>query len=177
MSNARQLIGLIVVATMTASAASSADQCVDEHIVKYVAETPEWLSRLQVELATPEAVEKAITHHKSVVASPHGTARLLVDKADMMKAAPWTTRVYVVTHSPVANGVILTVRDHGNGGVRATWLNEKLVFLQVWWGRIRSTDLVLDVGLGKWIYAENADYMADLLTFSADTEKSERHAK
>jgi len=54
MSNARRFIGLIVVAMMAASAASSADQCVDEHIVKYVAETPEWLSRLQVELATPK---------------------------------------------------------------------------------------------------------------------------
>jgi len=41
-----------------------------------------------------------------------------------------------------------TFRDHGSGGVRTTWLNERLLFVQVWWGRIASSDLVIDVERG-----------------------------
>jgi len=163
-------IGLILLTLTATSAASDTENCVDEHVVKYAAENSEWLSRVQIERTAPAVVEKTLARRSGVVASPIGTGKLFVDQADMTKDAPWTSRVYVVTQSPVANGVIVTVSDHSNGGVRATWLNEKLVFLQVWWGRIRSTDLVLDVGLGRWIYAESADSLALILPLCAEPE-------
>lgn len=34
------------------------------------------------------------------------------------------------------------------------WLNEKLIFLRPWWGRIAATDLIFDVEREKIIYAE-----------------------
>jgi hypothetical protein len=50
----------------------------------------------------------------------------------------------------------LTFVDESNGGVKVEWLNEKLLFGQVWWGRIYSTDFILDVEQGKFIYREMA---------------------
>jgi hypothetical protein len=34
------------------------------------------------------------------------------------------------------------------------WINEKLVFMRPWWGRIAATDLIYDVEAEKFIYAE-----------------------
>jgi hypothetical protein len=34
------------------------------------------------------------------------------------------------------------------------WLNEKLVFMRAWWGRIAATDLIFDVERERIIYAE-----------------------
>jgi hypothetical protein len=42
--------------------------------------------------------------------------------------------------------------------VRPRWINDKLVFLEVWWGRIRATDMMLEVERAKWIYMQDADY-------------------
>lgn len=34
------------------------------------------------------------------------------------------------------------------------WLNEKLIFMRPWWGRIAATDLIFDVEREKIVYAE-----------------------
>jgi hypothetical protein len=92
------------------------------------------------------------------VASPQGTAWFdEVDPDYMSTKVPWTTTLYVggVGHS----GVFLQVsfKDHGNT-FYARWLNEKLVFIQVGWGRIVSSDIILDVSRGQFIYNEFAHY-------------------
>ena len=81
----------------------------------------------------------------------------------MTKGGPWSTTVYVVTDSPRLSGVKMVLVDHGSGGVRAAWLNERLVFVQVWWGRIRSSDLIVDVPNATFVYKEDADYMTTIL--------------
>ena len=35
------------------------------------------------------------------------------------------------------------------------WLNEKLVFMRAWWGRIAATDLIFDVERENIIYSES----------------------
>jgi hypothetical protein len=58
---------------------------------------------------------------------------------DYMKAGPWSTTIYI--GSDVANEVLrLSFLYHANGGAKIRWLNEKLVFGRVWWGRVYSTD-------------------------------------
>jgi hypothetical protein len=47
--------------------------------------------------------------------------------------------------------------DHGNT-FSAHWINDELLFVQVWWGRIASSDLILEVDKGKFIYDELANY-------------------
>jgi hypothetical protein len=65
--------------------------------------------------------------------SPHGTGRLAVEEPDMTKGGPWSTTVYAVTD------------------------------FQVWWGRIRSSDLIVDVPNETFVYKEDADYMTTIL--------------
>lgn len=42
--------------------------------------------------------------------------------------------------------------------VQLLWLNEDLLFMRVWWGRIVSTDLIFELHSGKFIYAQEANY-------------------
>ena len=77
--------------------------------------------------------------------------------ARFMRPGPWTTAVWV---GDSMRGVpqMLTFADHGSGGVNICWLNEKLLYGSVWWGRIVSTDFVYDVEDKRFIYREMADY-------------------
>ncbi len=34
------------------------------------------------------------------------------------------------------------------------WVNEKLIFMRVWWGRIEATDILFDVETEKVLYVE-----------------------
>jgi hypothetical protein len=74
-----------------------------------------------------------------------------------MKPGPWTTRVYVGSGDQEA-GLVLTAVDHASGGLNVRWMNEKFLYGQVWWGRIYSTDFILDVEARKFIYREMAHY-------------------
>ncbi len=55
---------------------------------------------------------------------------------------------------------VLTFLDHANGDVKLQWLNEKLLYGSVWWGRIVATDFIFDVERKTFIYREMADYGA-----------------
>ena len=51
----------------------------------------------------------------------------------------------------------VTFLNHASGGVRANWLNERLLFLQAWRGRIVSTDLILDVEAKEFVHRDTAN--------------------
>lgn len=40
-------------------------------------------------------------------------------------------------------------------GIKEKWVNEKLLFLQPWWGRIAATDIIYDVENEKIVYIED----------------------
>lgn len=42
--------------------------------------------------------------------------------------------------------------------MRLQWLNEDLLFIRAWWGRIVSTDLIFQLSSGRFIYAQEANY-------------------
>jgi len=42
--------------------------------------------------------------------------------------------------------------------VEIQWLNEDLLFLRAWWGRIVSTDLLFEVSSGRFLYAKEANH-------------------
>jgi len=85
------------------------------------------------------------------------TRWMVVRRPDYMKAGPWATVVWIGNHS---GGSLLQLAffDHASGGVEIRWLNEKLLYGSVWWGRIVSTDFVLDVERKTFIYREMANY-------------------
>lgn len=40
-------------------------------------------------------------------------------------------------------------------GIKEKWINEKLLFIQPWWGRIAATDIIYDVEKEKVVYVED----------------------
>ena len=90
------------------------------------------------------------------VYSPQHTQWLIEQAADYMRPGPWTTHFYFARANSQPD-LVLTVLDHGNT-IDVRWLNEKLLYGQVWWGRIYSTDFILDVETRKFVYREMAQY-------------------
>jgi hypothetical protein len=57
-------------------------------------------------------------------------------------------------------------------GVKIRWLNEKLLWFRIWWGRVIASDMLLNVETGQPVYFEEADFQQILL----DCEEKERQA-
>jgi hypothetical protein len=93
------------------------------------------------------------------VASPQGTRWLVSLNPDYMKPGPWDTTLIIGNNAGGAPILKASFRDHGNT-FSANWLNEKLIYIQVWWGRIVSSDMILDVEKQAFIYNEVANYGA-----------------
>lgn len=89
--------------------------------------------------------------------SPQHTAWMSVNSPDYSRPGPWNTSVTIGSE---AGSKVLQLRfeDHANGEVSVKWLNEKLIFGRVWWGRIYSTDFILDVEKEQFIYKQMAHY-------------------
>lgn len=91
--------------------------------------------------------------------SPHATAAFnRVRIPDFTKSDPYITSIQVFSLSGEPHAWQLNFIDHGNNNVEIRWLNEELLFLRVWWGRIVSTDLIFQLSTGSFIYAREANY-------------------
>ncbi len=44
--------------------------------------------------------------------------------------------------------------DHNNYGMKVRWINEKLLYMQVWWGRILGSYLIFDVEKERTVVRE-----------------------
>jgi hypothetical protein len=121
--------------------------------VQYSSVEDKYMEKIKVqtvtELHVPDGVEKQF--------SPQRTFWLYATQPNYQKDGPWATTVLIKS----ADGNTmrkLTLIDHGTGGVKLAWLNERLLFVQVWWGRILSTDFILDVQNREFLYQQNAYY-------------------
>jgi hypothetical protein len=147
---------LLALIPFLASAAPAASQDVppcDSAKVQYSPVEDRYLEKIKVqgvtELQVPDNVEKQF--------SPQRTFWLFAVQPNYQKDGPWTTTVLIKS----ADGNTMrkiTFIDHGTGGVKLEWLNERLLFARVWWGRILSTDLILDVQNREFLYQQNAYY-------------------
>jgi hypothetical protein len=125
----------------------------DSAKVQYSPVEDKYLEKIKVqgvtELQVPDNVEKQF--------SPQRTFWLFAVPPNYQKDGPWTTTVFIKS----ADGNTMrkiTFLDHGTGGVKLEWLNERLLFARVWWGRILSTDFILDVQNREFLYQQNAYY-------------------
>ena len=75
-----------------------------------------------------------------------------------MHDGPWTTRLYVFSEADAFECIEVEARDHANGGVEYQWLSDRVLFIRCWWGRVVSTDLVLDTATGRPVYIQDANY-------------------
>jgi hypothetical protein len=53
------------------------------------------------------------------------------------------------------NAVLLRLLNDGRCSANARWINEKLLFVRVWWGRIKGSDIILDVERERVIFHES----------------------
>jgi hypothetical protein len=90
--------------------------------------------------------------------SPWGSRWVACAPADTMRPGPWTTRLYVVDATDRCQCIEIEARDHASYGVTCEWLNDKALFVRCWWGRIVSTDFVLDTQTARPVYIQDADY-------------------
>ena len=89
--------------------------------------------------------------------SPQHTAWRSPNSPDYSRPGPWNTAVTIGTIGS-SKVLQLAFRDHASGGASVQWLNEKLIFGRVWWGRIYSTDFILDVEKEQFMYKQMAHY-------------------
>lgn len=80
-----------------------------------------------------------------------------------MHEGPWTTRLYIFTGEDGDDCIVVEARDHANGGVHYQWLNDRALFVRCWWGRIVSTDFVLDTETARPVYIQDANYLRLIL--------------
>jgi hypothetical protein len=140
----------------TLAAAQSSTGC-DTAKVQYSPVEDKYMDKIKLqavtELQVPDDAEKQF--------SPQHTIWLYADEPNYQKDGPWTTTV-LIRSTDGQTLRKLTFIDHGSGGVKLEWLNERLLFGRIWWGRILSTDFVVDVQNREFIYQQNA-YYGDLM--------------
>jgi hypothetical protein len=88
-----------------------------------------------------------------------GRRVVIEERADTMLPPPWTTRLHILPPAGPCEGVRLSLNEHATYGVGHAWVNEKLLFIRVWWGRIAATDCILDVESLRLVYAEDAIFV------------------
>jgi hypothetical protein len=132
-------------------ASVTAQKPCEEPRVTYGAHQPSG-SEFQIAKAPPMLKPQTGTLKKST----HEARWLYQDDPDFTKNGPWSTTITVGDH----NGAswLLTFPQHGNEAIQSDWLNEKLLFLRVWLGRLVSLDMILDVDKGVLIYSEDATF-------------------
>jgi hypothetical protein len=147
------LLALIAFFARTAPAHAQEVPPCDSAKVQYSPVEDKYLEKIKVqgvtELQVPDNVEKQF--------SPQRTFWLFAVQPNYQKDGPWTTTVLIKS----ADGSTMrkiTFLDHGTGGVKLDWLNERLLFARVWWGRILSTDFIVDVQNREFLYEQNAYY-------------------
>lgn len=85
--------------------------------------------------------------------SPNGAYRAWVRPPDTTRPGPWEAAVLV----DVERDALLWVVLHDPAWApEVRWINEKLLFFRVHWGRIVASDLILDAERGALVYEEAA---------------------
>jgi hypothetical protein len=87
--------------------------------------------------------------------SPDQTSSMTVSKPESAGSDLWTIRVGI--RSPY-NSAVLELTSWEQGGFDVRWLNEKLIYGTVWWGRRLATNFIFDIERKDFLYREMAGY-------------------
>lgn len=127
-------------------------------LVSYSSPSRESLERLTIRRTTLDNSARARIATLLRTNSPWGSRWLASQAPDYMHEGPWTTRLYVFSEVDGHECIEIEARDHNNCGVHYQWLNDRALFVQCWWGRIVSTDFVLDAETARPVYIQDANY-------------------
>ena len=110
----------------------------------------------RISLTRLDASAKVATSGNRVF-SPEGNRWFISVSPDYSKSGPRTTTLYIGNRA--GGAAALQARfTNDDKDFAANWINDKLLYIQVWWGRITSSDLILDVDKGTFLYDEFANY-------------------
>ena len=62
--------------------------------------------------------------------------------------------IELVVSTGTASFRIIVQNTYPNFPVQTQWINEKLVFIRVWWGRVVGSDFIFDAETGRFIHQE-----------------------
>jgi hypothetical protein len=68
-------------------------------------------------------------------------------------APPWNTTIFVGSVGSNKPLLKITVRDHGNT-LNVKWVTDRLLHINIWWGRFGMSDWIIDVDRGIVVYDE-----------------------
>ena len=85
----------------------------------------------------------------------NGARWLVEEKPDTMRGGPWNTQLYIFDTAGTNDCVCVKLLDHAGADVHHIWLNDKMLFVKVWFGRIAWTDFVLDAETRRLVYIED----------------------
>ncbi len=129
------------------------------------AQQPPLYLRLDGEIVANLSLERvAIAFDGETSRSPNGLRTYWTVLPDFMQESPWSTVVYIADVGQEGAALGLSIDRHANVVPVVRWINDELLYLQVWWGRIAASDLVLDVVTGEFIYRKLVYFPPDLPT-------------
>ncbi len=70
-----------------------------------------------------------------------------------MILGPWDTPIKIYNEKDYLTQITF-IDHHAQYEVSRIWINEKLLYLRVWWGRILATDLIWDAEKEEFICKE-----------------------
>jgi hypothetical protein len=136
----------LAVALAGPTLAQQADPVCARHDYVYEGPPGEWsAARISLAPATFDAIPE------DALRSPGAGYALWTENPDMMVAEP-VRSASVMAAGPDGRGPRLDLTEV-HWGVDPVWLNEKLIYLRVVWGRIFYTDLILNAETAETVYA------------------------
>lgn len=91
------------------------------------------------------------------VFSPNKAYWYSVTEPDTMKPGPYKLQIDIYNERDYLVRLDM-LNIYGNFKPHVKWINEKLLYVQVWWGRVKGMDLIFDVENEQVIHKENINY-------------------
>lgn len=88
--------------------------------------------------------------------NPEKTAYILTCKPDYEKPSPFQEEILIPSDKFFYK---VTLKDISSYETKYEWINNKLIFIRVWLGRVIALNLIFDIEKGSFIYKEVEDYL------------------
>jgi hypothetical protein len=155
--NSKLILCLALVLTFGLSGCSTV-QPASSKTVSYSKPSAENLQKIKIKRIslTHEQLAKLVLPPKELEPNPPW---LVEERPIWTRDGPWNTRLYIFNSADTNRCVCVELLDHAAYEVQHTWLNSKMLFVEVPWGRLAESDFVLDTETLRFAYIEDAfDY-------------------
>jgi len=150
--------GLGLVLCFAVGAAAAADTLTIENCIPSYVDNEGQFKELEITVSdiAPNALSDGYVNSAN---SPQDAATLTTYRFDSMKAG--AGMVVFAARARGRKPVFLSFEPARQ--VDAKWMNERLLYIQAWWGRMVASEMVFDILDGRFLYRKLANYgfMAD----------------